>query len=40
VGWLDRNIKGATGVMIDDIAAGLYAIIFLYAIHYFLGLSV
>jgi phosphatidylglycerophosphatase A len=23
VGWLDKNIHGAFGVMIDDIAAGL-----------------
>ncbi|MBT4891164.1 MAG: phosphatidylglycerophosphatase A [Rhodospirillales bacterium] len=38
VGWLDRNIKGATGVMIDDIAAGIYAILVLYAIDYYLGM--
>lgn len=25
VGWLDKNINGAWGVMIDDIAAGLMA---------------
>jgi phosphatidylglycerophosphatase A len=25
VGWLDKNINGALGVMIDDIAAGLMA---------------
>lgn len=27
VGWLDKNINGAWGVMIDDIAAGLMAAI-------------
>jgi phosphatidylglycerophosphatase A len=27
VGWLDRNIHGALGVMLDDIAAGLMAAI-------------
>jgi phosphatidylglycerophosphatase A len=27
VGWLDRNINGALGVMMDDIAAGLLAAI-------------
>ena len=25
IGWLDKNIKGAFGVMVDDIAAGLVA---------------
>lgn len=25
VGWLDKNIKGAAGVMLDDLAAGLLA---------------
>jgi phosphatidylglycerophosphatase A len=27
VGWLDRNVKGGIGVMLDDIAAALYALI-------------
>lgn len=27
VGWLDRNVGGAFGVMIDDVAAGLLAAI-------------
>jgi phosphatidylglycerophosphatase A len=27
VGWLDKNIDGAMGVMIDDVAAGLMATI-------------
>jgi phosphatidylglycerophosphatase A len=25
IGWIDKNIKGAAGVMLDDAAAGLYA---------------
>lgn len=24
-GWVDRNIKGGTGVVLDDIVAGIYA---------------
>ena len=27
--WCDRNLKGGTGVMADDLVAGLYAIIFI-----------
>lgn len=34
--WLDRNLKGAAGVMLDDIAAGKFAAICLYAINQFL----
>ena len=26
ISWMDRHIKGATGVMIDDIVAGLFAL--------------
>ncbi|MBF0157092.1 MAG: phosphatidylglycerophosphatase A [Magnetococcales bacterium] len=25
VGWLDRNLGGGVGIMVDDLAAGLYA---------------
>ncbi len=25
VGWLDRNVKGGLGIMMDDVAAGAYA---------------
>ncbi|MEM7226577.1 MAG: phosphatidylglycerophosphatase A [Pseudomonadota bacterium] len=25
IGWLDRNVEGAPGIMIDDIVAGAYA---------------
>lgn len=33
--WLDRNIKGGLGVMVDDIAAGLVAAVCLYGIHFY-----
>ena len=33
VGWADRNIKGATGIMVDDIVAGVLAAIVVYAIN-------
>ncbi len=36
VGWLDRHVKGAMGIMIDDIAAGLYAVIILYSARVYL----
>ena len=32
VGWLDKNIDGALGVMLDDIGAGLMAAILVYGI--------
>ncbi len=35
ISWLDRNVKGALGVMLDDIAAGLAAAACLYGIHYY-----
>lgn len=34
--WLDRNLKGGAGVMLDDIAAGAYAGVALYLIAEFL----
>jgi len=27
VDWLDRNVKGGFGIMLDDIAAALYALV-------------
>lgn len=36
VGWLDRNLSGAKGVMADDLMAGVYAGICLYGINQFL----
>jgi phosphatidylglycerophosphatase A len=31
--WVDRNMKGGLGIMLDDIVAGLYAALALYFIH-------
>lgn len=36
INWLDNNIKGALGVMIDDVAAAFFAIIIHYAIVFFI----
>ncbi len=30
ISWMDKNIKGAFGVMADDILAGIFALIILY----------
>lgn len=32
--WIDRNVKGAWGIMLDDILAGLYGLICLGLLHY------
>ena len=31
--WLDRNIKGGVGIMIDDVLAGIFAAICLQLLH-------
>lgn len=36
ISWLDRNIKGGLGIMLDDIVAGIFAGAVLYLINYFL----
>ncbi len=36
IGWMDRTIKGPMGVMVDDIAAGVYALIILLGIFWFM----
>ncbi len=36
ISWLDRRIKGGLGIMLDDIAAGIFAGATLYLIEYFL----
>jgi phosphatidylglycerophosphatase A len=33
VGWLDKNLSGAAGVIVDDLAAGVYAALCLFAIN-------
>ncbi len=35
--WLDRNIKGAWGIMLDDLAAGVYAGALTYGVSYLLA---
>ena len=37
VGYIDENVKGALGIMLDDIFAGIYSIITLIIFFYFLG---
>ena len=37
VGYVDDNVKGALGIMLDDIFAGIYSIIILSLILFFLG---
>ena len=37
ISHIDSNIKGSLGIMLDDIFAGLYAIIILSLIFFFLG---
>jgi phosphatidylglycerophosphatase A len=34
ISWLDRNVKGAAGVMLDDILAGIFAGILIMGLHY------
>ena len=34
--WADREMKGGLGVMADDLVAGIYALIVLKAVEYFL----
>lgn len=33
VSWLDRQLSGGLGIMADDVAAGLYALLFLQSIY-------
>ena len=37
IGYVDNNVKGALGIMLDDILAGIYTIIILTVILFFLG---
>lgn len=36
INWLNKNVKGAFGVMIDDIAAALFAVVAQYVIVFFI----
>lgn len=38
IGWLDQQVQGALGVMIDDVVAALYAAIVLYLLVRLVGL--
>lgn len=37
INYIDDNVKGSLGIMLDDIVAGIYAIIVMILILYFLG---
>ena len=37
INYIDKNIQGATGIMLDDILAAFYSIIILTLIFFFLG---
>ena len=37
IGYVDNNIKGSLGIMLDDILASAYSIIILIVIFFFLG---
>jgi len=37
ISYVDNNIKGPLGIMLDDIFAGIYAIIILIIVFFFLG---
>lgn len=36
INWLDQNVKGALGIMIDDIAAAIFAVVVHYVIVFFI----
>lgn len=36
IGWVDRQVSGGLGIMLDDIIAGLMAMVCLYGLIYFL----
>ena len=37
INYVDNNIKGPLGIMLDDIVAGIYSILTLFLIFFFLG---
>ena len=37
INYIDKNIQGSLGIMLDDILAGLYSIIVLTLVFFFLG---
>ena len=36
IGWLDRRVHGGTGIMLDDVIAGVFAAVVLQVVVYFL----
>jgi len=36
ISWLDRKVSGGLGIMLDDVLAGIYALIILQIIVYLL----
>jgi len=34
IGWMDKQVAGGLGIMLDDVMAGLYAFSLLQFIHY------
>jgi len=36
IGWLDKHVHGGRGIMIDDVVAGLMALLCLHGYRYFL----
>ena len=36
IGWLDRRVHGGTGIMLDDVVAGVFAAVVLQVMVYFL----
>lgn len=36
INWLDKNIKGAMGVMVDDVAAAIFASVMQYALVFYI----
>jgi len=37
ISWLDSKVSGGLGIMIDDIVAGIFSLLILHSILYFLG---
>ncbi len=38
IGWLDKKLHGGTGIMLDDVLAGIYAALCLHLIVYFMAI--
>ena len=36
ISWIDKHVKGGWGIMLDDILAGVFALLALQATHFFL----